>query len=686
MEHDGGFLGDLAVVLTVAAGSTVLFQRLRQPVVLGYLLAGLLIGPHVTGLGDLGTLHTLSELGVMLLMFSLGLEFSVRKMLDLGPRAAIIGAVEVGLMCWLGFLAGRFFGWDVRESVFLGAILSISSTMIVAKAFAERKVLRPVRELVFSILLVEDVVAIAMIATLSAVAGGGELSASTVVLNLGKLLGMLVILVAVGLLVVPRFLSMVLRSGNLETSLVATVGTCFAGALLARYFGYSVGLGAFIAGSLAAESGRARSLEHLVRPIRDMFAAIFFVAVGMLIDPAVIWDHRLAILALAGLVVAGKTVGVTLGSILTGHGLQPSLRAGLSLTQIGEFSFMIAAVALPLGETAHSIYPVAVAVCVLTTFTTPFLVRYSIPMAAAFESATPHVVKTFVSFYGTWLEGIRSGPEPSRLRRTLTLLALDSVVLVVLVITVSVNMGRILEFLHGWWRWSPELGRVAVGSLAAVASIPFVIGIFRCVRQLGLLLASDALPEDEIEASDRVDAPRSTLVLGLQVMIFLAVGMPILALTQPFLPLSPGVVVIGTTLAVVTWFFWRTTTKLEGHVRAGTVMITDILSRQSRAAQPIALDHVQELLPGLGSFRSVRITASHGAAGKCLGELNLRGLSGATVICISRDGQVIAPASDDPLRRDDVLVLSGTQEAIRMARALLKSGGEDEVQESPLVA
>ena len=679
MEHGNGFLGALAVVLTVAAGSTLLFQKLRQPIVLGYLVAGLLIGPHVLGVGDLGTLHTLSELGVILLMFSLGLEFSVRKLLGLGPRAAIIGAVEVGLMCWLGFLVGRFFGWGVRESVFLGAILSISSTMIVAKTFADRKVTRPVRELVFSILVVEDIAAIAMIATLSAVAGGAALSAGAIALNLGKLLGLLVILVAVGLLVVPRFLSMVLRSGNRETSLLATVGTCFAGALLARHFGYSVGLGAFLAGSLAAESGRARSLEHLVRPIRDMFAAIFFVAVGMLIDPAVIWEHRSAILVLAGLVIAGKTFGVALGAILTGHGIQPSLRAGLSLTQIGEFSFMIAAVALPLGETARSLYPVAVAVCVLTSFTTPFLVRYSAPIASALEHVTPHVIKTFVSFYGTWLEGVRRGPEPSRLRRTLTLLALDSVVLVTIVIATSVSMPRLLGLLHGWWGLSPEIGRVVVSSVAAVAAIPFVIGIFRCMRQLGLLLASEALPQDELDRSDRVDAPRSTLVLALQVTIFLAVGMPILALTQPFLPLSPGILVLGSTLAIVTWLFWRTTTKLEGHVRAGTVMITDVLSRQSRTAQPFALDQVQELLPGLGTFTSVRIESGDAAEGKCLVGLNLRGLSGATVICISRgEGQVVAPNGEDSLRSGDVLVLSGTQEAIRTARTMLKEGDEEE--------
>jgi CPA2 family monovalent cation:H+ antiporter-2 len=679
MEHGSGFLGDLAVVLTVAAVSTVLFQRLRQPVVLGYLVAGLLIGPHVLGLGNLDTLHTLSELGVMLLMFSLGLEFGIRKLLGLGPRALMIGAVEVGLMLWLGFTAGRLFGFGVRESFFLGAILSISSTMIVAKTFSENPVERPVRDLVFSILVVEDVVAIAMIATLSAVAGGAALSAGAVVWNLGKLLTLLVVLVSVGLLVVPRFLTMALRTGNRESSLLATVGICFAGGLLAREFGYSVGLGAFLAGSLAAESGHSRSLEHLVRPIRDMFAAIFFVAVGMLIDPALIWQHATAIVVLACLVVVGKVVGVTLGSVLTGHGTQLSMRAGLSLTQIGEFSFMIAAVALPLGETARSLYPVAVAVCVLTSFTTPYIVRRSAAIASALDRMTPRAIDQFLSFYGTWLERMRrdEGEETSwsRLRRTLVLLTLDSVALIALVVATSLSMPRLLQLLDSWWGLPAGVGRVLVGTAAAVTAIPFLIGVFRCVRQLGLQLASEALPPGDLEQLGQADAPRRALVLGLQVTILTSVGLPILAFTQPFLPLEPGLYVLGLALLVVALLFWRTTRRLDGHVRAGTVMITDVLARQSQTAQPFALDHVQELFPGLGNLTLLRLEGSDTGVGHTLIELNLRGRSGASVLCISRGEEQVTPSGDDILLAGDVLVLTGPKGAIRAARTMLKVRG-----------
>ena len=260
MPESHHFLTNLALVLCVAAATSLLFQRLRQPVVFGYLLAGMIIGPHIPVplVADEGLVHTLAELGVILLMFSLGLEFSLRKLFRVAPTAGIIAVLQSSAMVCLGFGLGRIFGWTVLESVFAGAIIAISSTTIIVKAFAEQKVSGKVTDIVFGVLIIEDLIAILLLAILTAVASGGSLSAWELTRTGMRLAAFLVGLVAVGLLVVPRLIRMTVRLGSPETTLVAAIGISFATALLAITFGYSVALGAFIAGSLVAESGQGR--------------------------------------------------------------------------------------------------------------------------------------------------------------------------------------------------------------------------------------------------------------------------------------------------------------------------------------------------------------------------------------------------------------------------------------------
>ncbi|MGQ0506495.1 MAG: cation:proton antiporter domain-containing protein, partial [Myxococcaceae bacterium] len=325
----------------MAAVTTVLFQRLRQPVVLGYLIAGLIIGPHVPLplVAQSEIVHSLSELGVILLMFSLGLEFSLRKLFQVGPTAGVTAVIQCGLMVWLGFAAGKLFGWTVKESLFTGAIIAISSTTIIAKAFDEQNIRGRLRELVVGVLIVEDLIAILLMAGLTAVSTDGGLSAETLAGTAGKLVAFLIGLLVVGLYLVPRAIRYVIALKRPETTLIASVGICFAGALIAQEFGYSVALGAFMAGSLVSESGEAEQIEHLVQPVRDVFAAIFFVSVGMLINPKLVAANAWAIAVLFVIVIVGKILSVTLGAFLTGNGTRTSVQAGMSLAQIGEFSF-----------------------------------------------------------------------------------------------------------------------------------------------------------------------------------------------------------------------------------------------------------------------------------------------------------------------------------------------------------
>lgn len=411
------FLQNLALVLCTAAVTTVVFQRLRQPVVFGYLLAGMIVGPHtpIPLAADEAMVRTLSELGVILLMFSLGLEFRLKRVVQVAATSGVAALFETSMMLGLGFLVGRALGWTTIESIFAGAMVAISSTTIVARALAEQDVRGRLTEIVFGILIVEDLIAIFLVAVLTAIAVGGGISPESLGLTAIRLLAFLVGLIGFGLLIVPRLIRTVIKLDKSETTLVATIGICFAAALLALGFGYSVALGAFIAGSLVAESGESVRIEQYVHPVRDMFVAIFFVSVGMLIEPRVIVEHAGEIAALVVLVIVGKVVSVTVGSFLTGNGLRSSMQAGMSLAQIGEFSFIIAAVGLAAGVTREFLYPVAVTVSAVTTLTTPWLIRSAGPAAMWVDRKLPRPLQTTAALYGSWIERMQSAPPSGSL-------------------------------------------------------------------------------------------------------------------------------------------------------------------------------------------------------------------------------------------------------------------------------
>ena len=410
------FLEDLALVLCVAAITTIIFQKIRQPVVVGYLIAGMIVGPNlpIPLLADSERIHTLSELGVILLMFALGLEFSVRKLIRLGPTSGFITALQVGFMIWLGYVCGRALGWTPLESIFTGAILSISSTTIVAKAYQETPVSERLRELVFGVLLAEDLTAVVELAILTTLASGASVSASLMTVTIARLILFLVAFVGIGFLIVPPFVRLVVRMGRPETTLVTVVGICFAFAILAEHAGYSVALGAFLAGSLVAESGEAGQIEHLVAPLRDIFGAVFFVSVGMMIDPSLIQQHWQALIVLTVAVIGGKIIGVTFASVLSGVGTKTSIEAGMSLSQIGEFSFIIAGAGLKSGATRDFLYTLAVAVSAVTTFLTPYMIRSSIPVAEFISARLPRPLKVLEAVYDSWFERIRNAGQTAK--------------------------------------------------------------------------------------------------------------------------------------------------------------------------------------------------------------------------------------------------------------------------------
>ncbi len=684
MHGAAEFLKALTIVLGAAALVTLVFQRLRQPVVLGYVLAGLLIGPHIPVplVADREIVQTLSDFGVILLMFSLGLEFRLTTLARVGPTAGVTAVVETSLMAWLGFTAGRILGWTTVESLFTAGVVAISSTTIIAKAFDEQGVRGARREFVVGILVVEDLIAVLFIAALTAVASGAGLSAGALAVTTGRLVWFLVALVVVGLLTVPRAMRAVVRVGRPETTLISAVAVCFAISLVAQAVGYSVALGAFIAGSLVAESGEVPTIARLIAPVRDMFAAVFFVSVGMLIDPALVAHHWGAVVALGALVIVGKTLTVGIGAFLTGKGVPAAVQSGMSLAQIGEFSFIIAGLGLALGATRDVLYPVAVSVSALTTLTTPWLIRASGAAANYVDRRLPRALQTVAALYGSWIEGLGAAPQErtrgAAVRRLVRLLAGDALILAAIAIGAAVSFDRIVALLRAQLGIGAAALRWVVVVAAVALAAPFAAGVVRVARRLGAELAGAVLLDVPAGRVDPAAAPRRVLIGAIQLTIVLLVGAPLVAVTQPFLPGPQGAGALVMLLVALAVAFWRSATNLQGHVRAGAQVIAAVLKSQAsgdRAGEGLPLEQVEALLPGMGGPVALALAPASPAVGRSLAQLNVRGLTGATVLEIHRsDEDVLVPGASHVLRAGDVLALAGSREAIEAACRLLAGG------------
>ena len=675
------FLQNLAVVLCVAAVATVVFQRLRQPVVFGYLLAGMIIGPHIQIplVADPQTVRALSELGVILLMFSLGLEFSIRKLVQVSQKAGAVALFECSVMISIGYLLGQMLGFTRLESIFTGAITGISSTTIIVKAFQEQKVKGRVTELVFGILIIEDLIAIFLLAILTTISRSGAVSPRDILLTAMRLAMFLAALIGFGILIVPRAIRAVQKLGQPETTLVASIGICFAAALLALSFGYSVALGAFIAGSLVAESGHDAEIETLVRPVRDMFAAIFFVSVGMMIDPTALAEHWGAVFALTLAVIIGKVLAVTIGAFLAGHGRRTAMKAGMSLAQIGEFSFIIASVGVASGAIRGWLYPVAIAVSAITTLTTPLLIKLSNRATASIDHWLPEPIQTVTALYGSWIERVRSAPrvptERSATNRIIRIILLDGALITALVIGVDVEIDRLSRIVGNMTGMPSARVRFMVVLIAGLITVPLIYGLITSARALGNHLARRAFAEAQKGKVDPADAPRRALVILVQLAVVLAVGIPVVAITQPFLPPHQGAFVLALLTMLLLVALWRNAANLQGHARAGAQIIASALANQMASvdgtSDETTLLDVNAVLPGLGEPVAIRVVPKSIAVGKSLAQLNLRGATGATVLAIRRGTQQIpTPLGREVIRAGDVVAVAGAHDALAIARAI----------------
>lgn len=393
MAETPNFISDLALILIVAGAVTILFKKLRQPLVLGYVVAGFIVSPHMPytmSVIDSSSVGTWADIGVMFLLFSLGLDFSFKKIMKMGASPVISTCTIIFCMMTLGIIVGHSFGWKRMDCIFLGGMLAMSSTTIIYKAFNDMGLRQQkFTGSVMSVLILEDILAIVMMVMLSAIAVGSGADGEQMVGSIAKIVFFLILWFVVGIALVPLFLRSVRRLVNDETLLIVSLGLCCLMAVLSTKVGFSSAFGAFVMGSIISETIEADKIERLVSPVKDLFGAIFFVSVGMLVDPAILVEYALPIVVLVITILVGQAVFGTLGFMLGGQSLKSAMRCGFSMAQIGEFSFIIASLGLSLGVTGHFLYPVVVAVSVITTFLTPYMIKLSVPCYGYVERHLP---------------------------------------------------------------------------------------------------------------------------------------------------------------------------------------------------------------------------------------------------------------------------------------------------------
>ncbi|MFC5526280.1 cation:proton antiporter [Rhodanobacter ginsengisoli] len=570
--HEIGFIRDLAVVMLVAGATTILFQRLRQPVLLGYILAGVLIGPHTPGMlvDDPRAIDDISNLGVVLLMFTLGLEFSVRKLREVGIGVLAVAVGEVGLMLWIGVGIGGLLGWKGMDALFLGAIISLSSTMVATRTLAEGgQRHQPFAQLVVGLLVAEDLLAIVMLTLLTAVAIGGSVQAEAAFTLIGHLGLFVVVGMILGLLLLPRLVDYVAGFDRDETLLVSVLGICFGASLLAVWMGFSVALGAFLAGAVVAESRSVGRVLKLVEPLRDMFAALFFVAIGLKIDPAMLLQYIVPALLIAAVVIVGKTLACSVGIFVVGHDARTSLRSGLGMAQIGEFSFVIATLGLSLGVISDFIYPIAVAVSVVCMAASPYLNRSADGLANGLRRATPRSLRLLATSYSGWLENLKPVNENAAIAAIFRRLLWHIAINVLLVVTLFV-MGAYVNA-HSWgWFSTLGIGRdlrhTLIWASALFLSLPMLIAVYRKAEALGMLLAEIGIRERF--AGSYTWAIRNVLARTIPLATLLVLALLVSALGSAILPprgIALSLLVVGVVLAVV---LWRGLVKMHARLQA----------------------------------------------------------------------------------------------------------------------
>jgi CPA2 family monovalent cation:H+ antiporter-2 len=647
MIHLAPLIRDLGLILGVAAIVTLLFKRLKQPVVLGYIIAGLLVGPHLTifpSITDIKNVEVWAEIGVIFLLFSLGLEFSFKKLMKVGGSSSITALVQIVCMILVGYGAGQMMGWPKIDCIFLGAALSMSSTTIILRAFDELGV----KNMKFGALIVEDLVAIVLMVLLSTIAISQNFAGWEMLFSISKLLFFLILWFIGGIFFIPTFLKKAKNYMNDETMMIVSLSLCFLMVILASAAGFSPALGAFIMGSILAETTQGARIEHLVQPIKDLFGAVFFVSVGMLINPQTIVDYAGPIAIVTLITIFGKTISTSLGALIAGQPLRQSVQAGMSLAQIGEFSFIIVTLGVSLKVTSEFLYPVIVAVSAVTTFTTPYLIRASTPAYEWLNKRLPERTKNFLTRYSSDTQSIKSTSDWKLvLRAHVVQLIIYTVIIVGIVLVISRYVVPIVNDSDKSWINIV----ITIVTIAFISPFLWALAIRKIQPEATSRLWSDRRYKSPLLMLQFIRIAAAVFFVGLLINSLLSYYMAIAALLL---------------VSVIIGINHKLLQKIYGKIEG--MFISNFNDKEDQEHQ----QNGTHLAPWDAHITSFSVSPNFTGAGKPLLELRLREDIGINIAMIRRGAVVInVPNRSERVFPDDILYVIGTDEQLEAFKQYL---------------
>ncbi len=660
-------ISDLAVILICAGLVTLLFKWLKQPVVLGYIVAGILSGPvckYTPTVMDSGSIETWSEIGVIFLLFTLGLDFSFKKLVKVGGTAVIAAITVVLGMMFVGYATGLALGWGSMNSLFLGGMLSMSSTTIIYKAFDDMGLRnQQFSGVVLGILVVEDLFAVLMMVLLSTLAVSKHVEGAEMLNSVMRLGLFLVFCFIVGIYLVPSLLQLCRKYLNDETLLVVSLGLCLTMVMIAVFAGFSSALGAFIMGSLLAETVEAERIERLVKPVKDLFGAVFFVSVGMMIDPQMLWEYKIPILLLTLIVMGGQITFGTFGVLLSGQPLKVAVQSGFSLAQIGEFAFILAALGQSLKVTDSFLYPIVVAVSVITTFFTPYMIRFSEPAYRRLEGRIPSKLRRFLMHYASGSTTIHQKSAWNKLLKALAGIVgvYASVTFVLIFVWLQYVSPLITNNIHGWQ--------------GNILSLVIILALISPLLRAIMMKKNRSIEFRQLWNDRKINrGPLISLILLRIILCVILVMIPVVRLLNT----AVGYMWVFAALTVITIIFSK---KLKKHsILMERHFLSNLTAREMDAAKHSTIrqsfaNHMLERDLHLADFE---VRQNSPSVGKRLRDLDFRKICNVNVVTIVRgDLRINIPGGNERLYPFDKIVVVGADSDLEHFRTYVEEKYED---------
>lgn len=654
MSEVAPLISDLAFILVIAGIVTVVFKWLKQPVILGYIVAGIIAGPSITFLPtvtDSANIQTWADIGVIFLLFAMGLDFSFKKLMNVGMTAVIAAITVVCGMMFIGYTAGNAMGFSHMSSIFLGGMLSMSSTAIVFKAFSDMGLMQQkFTGIVLGILVVEDLVAVVMMVILSTLAVSKHFEGAEMLDSIMKLAAFLIVWSVLGIYLIPTFIRRIRSFVSDETLLILSLGLCLGMVMIAVKAGFSSALGAFVMGSLLAETIESGRIIKIVQPVKDLFGAIFFISVGMMVDPAVIWHYALPILGLTLLVLVGQSFFGSFGVLLSGQPLKIAIKSGFSLTQVGEFAFIIASLGVSLNVTDQYLYPVIVAVSVITTFLTPYMIRLSDPVCSFIESRLPQSAKDLIDRYTSGTVMTRHESAWHKLLKSMILSVALCLVLCSFFITIFFTYVEpyISGHLPGIW------GDILSFAVIAVALSPLLLAIIKS--------KNNSHEFHELWGDNLFN--RGALVSAMVVRVIICVIIVMGLIVRIFsVALGVGMVISLAVIVLIYFSKW---------IRHRSMTMQQQFIANFEGSDDVTADTgmsgVKQTFRDNGPFKDLHqaeftISPSFRLVGRTIAENEIRSIYHINILAITRGGQcIMTPQGSERLYPYDRLTVMGTDD------------------------